>query len=121
MKQQRMVGKEIKKLANIIRILIFISYIIIGIGVYYFGVEADETGVFAIISVIIIVVGYIIAWLVTLILYGYGELIDQTMQTHYAVRDLQNMMYKELEKSNRLSEAEVALLTDIQKHMSRGE
>ena len=112
MKKMRNVGQEIKGLSDFIRALICILFILCGLVLISQGLEAGEE-IPVVIGVLVIILGLIVAWFVTLLLYGYGELIEQTMQTNYAVRDLQNTVYNNVEEISQLMEKEVQLLSEI--------
>lgn len=119
MKKIRRVGIEIMGLSNFIRAIICILHILVGLVVLCYGIE-EEVEAVIIAGIAVIIIGFIVAWAITLILYGFGELIDQTMQTHYAVRDLQNMLFKKLDETNAAISSEVGILTEINKNLSKG-
>ena len=110
--KSRRVGKEIMGLAVFIRVFITILFSLVGLILFSYGLQESED-VLCLVGALVIIIGIIFGWVVTLLLYGYGELIDQTMHTHYAVRDLQNMLYTQLEKTNSLIDSESLILESI--------
>ena len=112
----RMVGKEIKGISTFVGFIISIPLVLIGVALFIFANEEGTTELY-IVGVVTILIGVIIAWLFTILLYGYGELIDQTMQTHYAVRVLHNMLFKKLDETNEAVSSEVKILTEINKNL----
>lgn len=84
------VGKEIKQWAKWIAWILFITSTIVGIGMIVASVVMlfDSFDGIAWLSLffggmIEIVLGYIVARLEVIVLYGFGELIDQTMQINH--------------------------------------
>lgn len=71
------IGKKIKKLTEDIVFLLTIPSVILGIAVMVLLSDTNfPLGI--VVGIIIMVIGYFIAWLAKILLYGYGELIDKT-------------------------------------------
>lgn len=71
------IGKKIKKLTEDIVFLLTIPSVILGIAAMVLLSDTNfPLGI--VVGIIIMVIGYFIAWLAKILLYGYGELIDKT-------------------------------------------
>ena len=96
MSKNRNVGKEIKKLAEAIMLVVYIPCLLTALIVFLlsFGSIQSNT-VMSLLGMAIGVgigfVGYHVARIMTLKIYGFGELVEQTMLTHYAVCDLKKV------------------------------
>ena len=78
------IGKKIKTVAQLVTYIGITLFIIIGIVVAAFGLENDDPlGI--VWCIIIILIGGLISWLMSFILYGFGELIDKTTDIAKAV------------------------------------
>ena len=119
MKNIRRVGKEIKAVATFAGFILYIPFAVLGVLVYFIAQESDYAELSAA-GIVIGVLGIIVAWLLTSLIYGYGELIDQTMETHYAIKDLQTVLIKKLNETNESVSSEVKILTEINKNVSKG-
>ncbi len=72
------IGKKIKGLAKLVCWIGIIIFAIVGLGVIISGISGDNA-VSAIISGILIIVGgFLVSWIGSFVMYGYGELIDKT-------------------------------------------
>lgn len=74
------VGEKIKGLANVICV---IGIIISLIGCYYFFVNLEYFMGF-----ICMIIGPIISWVISLFIYGFGELIDRATEISKDIKDL---------------------------------
>ena len=80
------IGKKIKRLASTLCKVQIAIYVIAAIVFFALGsisfVDGNEDfgPIFILVAVALAIVGPIIAWLSTIILYGYGELIDKTSE-----------------------------------------
>ena len=76
------IGSKIKSLAKIISGVGIVVSLVISIFVFVTlhstGFIEDEYSI--VISIFLIVIGVALSWLATFLLYGYGELIDQTAE-----------------------------------------
>ena len=76
------IGKKIKRLASALCKIQIAIYVIAAIGLLVFGVIYLTEDTFGFLLILIglacAIIGPLLAWLSTIILYGYGELIDKT-------------------------------------------
>lgn len=79
------IGKKIKKVAELVTTIGIIIFVIIGIAIMavglYGAIENDDASsgvVYVLVGISVAVIGSLISWLMSFILYGYGELIDET-------------------------------------------
>lgn len=71
------IGKKIKTLAKVIFVLVVISALIMGVVLIATLIKTDKENL-AFIGFLVMIVGSVIAWLLSCLLYGFGELIDKT-------------------------------------------
>lgn len=88
------VGKKIKTLAKVFYWILFITYCLAGLillvyaiyeGIVLFNANRTEHGILSIVvgvvgAAIAVGLGVLFGWLSNVLLYGFGELIDQTME-----------------------------------------
>lgn len=72
------VGKEIKFWAKVSVVLLTIPFVLVGIFVWLLLIEARSGFVGFFVGLIVALIGYFFARLGSILLYGYGELIDRT-------------------------------------------
>lgn len=71
------IGEKIKSLASIICWFGIVASIAVALFLF---ASAPEDGVIVIFSMVILILGPLISWLSTCILYGYGELISKSCE-----------------------------------------
>ena len=74
------IGEKIKGLAKVICVIGIIISVIFGL--YFLAGEENPAGV------IFMLIGPIASWASTLVLYGFGELIDRTTEISKDIKDL---------------------------------
>jgi len=81
------VGGKIKSLAKVFCWLgIFVS-IIVGIAMILISMNSYNGEIFSLIGVVIIILGSILSWIGSLLIYGFGELVQNScIQTEIAVK-----------------------------------
>lgn len=89
------IGKKIKKLAFILCV-ICIGLCIIG-GIYIVILGGEEDSLFILIGLAVAVVGSLLAWIGSFLLYGYGELIDNTTNIKELIQSIKNNELKNLQ------------------------
>ncbi len=80
------VGEKIKSLAITIAVIEFLLTAIPGIIL----MATDESMILT--GLIVIIVGFIVAWLSSLLLYGFGELIELTASNERNTRSILNLL-----------------------------
>ena len=85
------VGGKIKTIAKIIFVLQIILPTIIGVSIIHASV--DLIGLF--LGIALLFGGPLIVWLDTILLYGFGELIENCWKSAVNTRDILDMMYKQ--------------------------
>ncbi len=71
------VGRQIKSFAKVLFYLGVVGSFIGGLVLLAMGSEAWEGGTFIIAGLLLIVVGTLVSWISSLLLYGFGELIEK--------------------------------------------
>ena len=79
------IGKKIKGLVKVLFIVESIAAAIVGIAL----LASDEDLIF--IGLLVLLGGPIVAWVSSLLLYGFGELIDRVCEIAQNTKTLQNM------------------------------
>ncbi len=74
------IGRKIKKLASLVAWLGIIGSIISGAITFYELYNGYYTEDFAWIGIIVAIVGAVASWIGSFLLYGFGELIEQTSE-----------------------------------------
>ncbi len=86
------VGKDIKGLAKVLGYIIFTGFVILAIACFVGGV-ATENGptiiLMLLLAVVILVVGYYVSRVSVMLLYGFGEMIDNVMSINGRVEKLE--------------------------------
>lgn len=89
-------GESIKNVARITAVVIFILFLIAAFGMLLSGCEMmnDErtsgTGIVTVIGAIVVgVVGYGIAWLSSLVLYAFGDLVENSRGIASSIKKMQ--------------------------------
>ena len=85
------IGKKIKTLAVAFCALGMAASLISGLAMFFAGTQYSELGAMA--GLITIIVGCLTSWIASFAIYGFGELIDTTMDN--------NRQLKKIEKSLR--------------------
>lgn len=84
------IGRKIKLLASIVAWGGIIGSIISGIGTFVSLNDNYMTEDFAFVGIIVAIVGAISSWIGSFVLYGFGELIDQTTQINSTLGGVQD-------------------------------
>ena len=93
------VGGKIKGLARLISFLTFLPFLLFTLALWIFTLVntfyVDGGTIFGLflISIIILAIGYFVAWIAGLMMFGFGELIEKTCETKNAVSDLHKMLF----------------------------
>ncbi len=72
------VGKKIKGIATVVTWIGIVISFIIGCILIYEGAQDSDNGILILIGILVMAIGSFIAWLSTILLYGFGELIDNS-------------------------------------------
>ena len=88
------IGAKIMGLATIISIFGITGSIVVGFGVMFSSGNTDEAS--AGVGFGIMIIGSLISWVGGFLLYGFGELIEQTTVNAEATRELLNLYKKEM-------------------------
>lgn len=99
----RNIGRKIKTLAGIIGYVGIVLNIAIGILLTIYLYNNYLTEDFAFVGIIVGVIGVITCWIAQFVIYGFGELIDQTMQINKKI-NVSNNEANSLEKIAKLKE-----------------
>ena len=90
------VGQKIKKAARIIAIVVFVMFLLSAVTMFFNGISMLDysrtagAGVFMIFfSILMVVIGYGVAWMSSVSLYGFGELIDKTTDTNERIANIE--------------------------------
>ena len=94
------IGKKIKILAMVLAIILAVFYVLAGMTVILFTIQQPADVEIAGIAVgggiaggvLLIILGPVVAWLVSWFLYGYGELIDNTSKTTECIKHLERLI-----------------------------
>lgn len=106
------IGKKIKGLAKIIGVGGIFLCSLVGIAMFLAMSSDWQTEDMAFIGLVIAVVGSLLCWLSGFFTYGFGELIDQTMDINKKLSAAKNN-HSTKEKINKLKEwREKALITE---------
>lgn len=93
------IGKKIKTLATVVTVIGIIISVLLGIGLIAADASAYEQSsdeadliISILIDLGISTIGCLISWLMSFLLYGYGELIDETsrLATHFCGENTSN-------------------------------
>ncbi len=79
------IGKKIKTLAKVFCWLGIICFTIVGLIAMSSGY--GEYGSSVIMGILIILVGFLVSWIGSFLLYGFGELIDSSQRTAEILED----------------------------------
>ena len=91
------IGRKIKFLAIVLTVINMISFIILGFIFIFSGVAYAP-----LYGLIIIIVGCVVLWLTSFVLYGYGELIDKTPETAKNSEQLLTVALQTVKKTEQL-------------------
>jgi hypothetical protein len=84
------VGKDIKGLARTLGYIIFAGFVISAIACFFSGIAIGNGAglLMLLLAVVILVIGYFVSRVSVMLLYGFGELIDNVMSINDRVRNL---------------------------------
>lgn len=85
------IGKKIKGWAKWIFVIEAIASVVGAIGMLF----AAEDGGMIITALLALILGPVLAWVSSWILYAFGELVDKTVQNEQNTRDILNLMLEE--------------------------
>ena len=105
------IGSKIKFLAIVLTVINMISFIILGFIFIFSGVAYAP-----LYGLIIIIVGCVVSWITSFVLYGYGELIDKTTETAKNSEQLLTVALQTVEKTEQLLIIAVAETIENQKN-----
>lgn len=100
------IGMKIKGLAKIMFYLESILIMIIALPIAY---EADAL----LLGIIIVIIGMILAWISTFLLYGFGELIDKACDIERNTSKLYKPTQEEKERLKQMRKAEINMKKGI--------
>ena len=105
------IGGKIKILAKVLCIIVAILEFVYGIILL-----EDQT----IIGVLLMIVGPIMAWISSWMLYGYGELIEKTTSIDYNVRAISRNVRRDENKSEVQIKAEAERINKLENMRAQG-
>lgn len=116
------IGNKIKGLAKVFYWIGVVVYSLAGVGAAIAAIATSDGEIVIILASLIggaacVGLGILISWLSTMMLYAYGELVQQTIETAKGVKTLTYMMHNLLERQNNSADQAAAapLVEDIAK------
>lgn len=100
------VGRKIKKVANVFCWIGIVGYIILAICLFITAGSYYNTGDIVASGFVILFVGPALSWLVSLFIYGFGELIDKTNEINENINVVKHRLAKGNTKNKRSNEIE---------------
>ncbi len=85
------IGEKIKALAEVLCWLLIIASVISGLITFS---TVKQGGI--IIGIAVVIIGAICSWFASFMLYGFGELIDKTVQNEKNTAEIKNLLRQQI-------------------------
>ena len=93
--QVKNVGERIKDMADTIKVILMLLFIGCGIYLFFTGIvfnDSESSQIMIVTGIVMAVVGGMLTYILSLVLYGFGELIDQTAVISQSVNEMNKAM-----------------------------